>query len=283
MNKKILAKKRFFNVLRNIPFGVYVLIVAALLVAVVVLSAFIIKKLLACEDEGQYVQLIVGLVASILSFVLCLNAIFGNIIVRLNNKKKENSEKAISVSNYIRDFNNNVLDDLTIAERIVKRLEKNLGFQFSFNPSLQNQEENIKKYKQQLQNSGRQYDDVLLYSIATVFYTNNSLAGNAHMIKFAENVIQANSGSSASAKSYVQTIGGSGFLAEFRRMRIKVLNYFERMAVEYANGSISEELANAQFKDILISIIPLFYYLIYIDEGLNSYPYLNVMLQKMQY
>lgn len=283
MNKKILAKKRFFNVLRNIPFGLYVLIVAALLVAVVVLSAFIIKKLLACEDEGQYVQLIVGLVASILSFVLCLNAIFGNIIVRLNNKKKENSEKAISVSNYIRDFNNNVLEDLTVTERIVKRLEKNLGFQFSFNPSLQNQEENIKKYKQHLQNSGRQYDDVLLYSIATVFYTNNSLAGNSHMIKFAENVIQANSGSSALAKSYVQTIGGSGFLAEFRRMRIKVLNYFERMAVEYANGSISEELANAQFKDILISIIPLFYYLIYIDEGLNSYPYLNVMLQKMQY
>ena len=65
-------------------------------------------------------------------------------------------------------------------------------------------------------------------------------------------------------------------------MRIKVLNYFERMAIEYVNGLISEELIDVQFKTIISSIVSDFYYLIYTDEGLNSYPYLNVMLQKMQ-
>lgn len=283
MAKRIVAKKRLLRVLRNIPFALYVLFVAALLGLTIYLSSLIIGKLYVCNDDNQYGQLIIGLVASVLSFVLCLNAILGNIVTKINNKRKDGKDIKISVSAYIKDFNNNVLIDLTLVRRIIKRTEEYLQLQLKFDCSLQNQKERVEEFNNLLNANNKIFNEALLYSIATVFYTSNKLVGNMQMTNFAESVIKSNSNSSMPLKSYVKTIGGSEFLFEFRRMRIKVLNYFERMAVEYVNGLVSEELVDVQFKEILSSLIPSFYYLIYNDEGLNSYPYLNVMLQKMMH
>ena len=264
------------------PFGLYLFIVVALLVLVIFLSSLIINKLINCNDEGQYAQLIVGLVASTLSFVLCSNAIMGSIANKINSGKKDSKDKKIAVSKYIKDFNNDVLEDLTFTRRIIKRTEDFLSIDFKFESSLQNQADNVSKFEKLLNENGKVFKEALLYSTATVFYTSNKLAGNEPMRKYAESVINSAVNQQPTISKYVKTIAGSEFFYEFRRMRIKVLNYFERMAIEYVNGLISEELIDVQFKTIISSIVSDFYYLIYTDEGLNSYPYLNVMLQKMQ-
>ena len=281
MKNKVILKKRFSKFARNIPFGLYIVFVSSLLVGVIILFCLLLKKFNSELEDTLYVQLIVGLVASVLSFILCLNGILSKIIDKTNAHKKKREKQYKKASLFIQDFNDNIMTELTLVNRVILRVEAETKFNKRFEPLFNNQNDLVKEYEMFLTSNHLVHDDILLFAISTILYTNNVLIGNTQMTQFAESVIRAKNTGSTSVSTYVKTIGGSELFTIFNQSRIKVLNFFERLAVEYVNESVAEELINTQFEHILNRVSSMFYYYIYKGEGLDSYPYLNVMLQKM--
>lgn len=279
MAKKVVVEKKFFGFLKRFPIGFYLSLIIVLLIPVVFFASIIIKKLLNAESEAVYAQLIVGLIASFLSFVLCINGIFSTIISIVNRRRDAKNKRNASVSSYIKDFNTNILEDMSFVNNVLKGVEKDVGFSEKFDSSFQNQAKTVEKLEAHLKTKNINYDEVLLYRTAIALYTSNRLNNNPNMTRYLENILNDKKNNPAKFGKHVTTIGGKEILNRFTLARIKVLNYFERMAIEFVNGNLSEELTEVQFSDILLKISSSYYYLIYKDEGLNCYPYLNVMLQ----
>lgn len=281
MKNKVIAKRDITRFVRSIPFGLYLGFVALLLVGVVVLSILLLTKYNPALEDSTKIQLIIGIVGSVLSFILCLNGIMGTIIsiVKYLKKKEENNYEKASI--FIKDFNDNILEDLAAISKVAYRVEAEAAFSKRFASSFANQETLVAEYEAHLANKKMAHKEILLFAISTVFYTSKDLVGNIQMIQFAETVINAKNTGSKPISSFVKTIGGLELFSMFKQRRIKVLNFFERLAVEYVNGSVAEELIDVQFNQILDDVSSMLYYYVYTNEGLDSYPYLNVMLQKM--
>ena len=68
----------------------------------------------------------------------------------------------------------------------------------------------------------------------------------------------------------------------YRERRIKVLNFFENMAIKYMNNMLDRNLFDAQFKDIILEAAKVFYYDIYKNEGTKSYPSLLMLCKQYE-
>lgn len=277
-NKNKISKTKREEKLRRLPFWLFIIFMFLLVAGTIVLTGFIIKEITVCSETSLYIQLLLGLAATILSIIIAINGIATMIVNNINKEKELERQKTETISKFIEMFNKNYLSKIDSMNRIVNRICKK-GLVIKFNVSLSKQVEEIEEFNTQMQNANIDFKSECLYACAVEGYTRTAQFSD-DIVDFCERVIKDRKASKPINKK-VTTIGGVAVRRFYRSERIAILNFFEDLAISYFNDKLNREMVNAQFKPMLDKIIPSFYYFIYTDEGIDCYPYLNMMLDYM--
>lgn len=263
--------------LSKAPFIVQVCFMSLLIVGAIIVIVFIFREFKPKIQKQVYVQLLLGLAATILSLVLAINALSSSISNK-NSRKKENIRlTTTALTTFIDVFNNRYLATLNRQISLLDCLESKKGITFAFDVSLNNQKENVEKVDNFLTKNNLDFMEEYLY-YCSVFSFSGDIQFDQNVVNL-RNIIISDRKNGKSISGYVSSIGGSEIIRYFRKERIDILNFFENLGISYFNENVNRVMVEAQFKHMLQRIIPLFYYLIYKDEGLDCYPYLNMMLK----
>lgn len=272
------VKKRFFSIVKKIPYILFYVFDLAL-ITVAVLVAIQLFIALTKDFEGKDpIQILVGIGATLLSLVIGLTGLVSFIVNSINTSKNNHKNQIEATTKLIEDFNNNVLNDLNIVTRVLRLTQSQIKWNGQFEPLFNDQEKAVNDFQNHLAANKINYKEILFYFSAQVLYVENNEL-NPEMSKFCDYTIKSGL---KNANKGLPTIGGTQLLYVFKRKRISILNYFEKLSICYINKTIDPDLVEEQFCAILLRLIPLVYYEIYRLEKLSSYPYLNKMLEIMQ-
>ena len=272
-------KNKITKLFRNIGKIVLYFLFYSILAFLLASSLYVIFKLTkeVFGNSDNKTQILLGIAPTLLSAVICITGLATFTISLINNGRKKKYNKIEKTNEFIKLFNEKIIYDLNITTRIINSTNAIINTQVTFKPLLVDQKDAFESYNDFLTKNNISYKETLFYSAATVFLVeNNELTSD--MIKYCNAIINAGLGKLSSKSN---TLGTVQLLYLFKRKRISVLNYFENLAICYINETVNTNLVDEQFKIILESIIPLFYYEIYRLEKINSYPYLNRMLKIM--
>lgn len=275
MKKKALIKR---ILLVYTPTVIFFLLDIACMAFAVIIAIQLIMLLVNGEDGVNKAQTLASIAATTLSFAIALTGLATFLVSYVKGFRKNSIEKTNKTTYFIKEFNDCVLNDLNIVQRILKGTSKYIMWNKSFEPLLADQKELFDEFNQHMAKKKIVYKEKLYYCCAEIFYLERDEL-HQNMRNFCSTIIK---GKISNAGTYVRSIGANQLLYLFKRKRIGILNYFENLAVCYINEMVDTKLVDEQFKDMLIEIIPYFYYEIYRLEKIKSYPYLNKMLDIMQ-
>ncbi len=272
------TRKNIRSIGKAIPHILFYLLAVALLLASIYVVVLLLKEVLPNPTSENRIQLYVGLGTTLLSLVIGLTGIATFLTSSLINSKKEKYARIEKTNAFIKEFNQSIIDDLNIVTRTMNSTFAEFKWKCEFEPSLSDQKEVFNKFSEITKKHPATYKEVLCFNIATILIGENNVL-NQDARDFSKTIIK----NKMNTKNlYANTIGGTQLLYIFKRKRVAILNYFENLSICYINETIDTNLVDEQFKEILISTIPLLYYEIYRLEKLNSYPYLNKTLKIMQ-
>lgn len=279
MKLKNKTKKRIVTFFKALPYALFYIFDLALLLGAILVVVQLFTSLSKTDNTKEIsIQILVGIGASLLSLVIGITGLVTFIVSSINSSKNKKDNRIEKTTSFIKEFNNEIIIDLNIVTRIMKSTSRNINWDGMFDPLLVDQKTKFDQLNKFMADNKIIYKEKLYYNIAEVLFVENNLL-NSVLMSFCETVLKEKI---SNAWKYSNSKGAVQLLYLFKRKRIRVLNYFENLAVCFINETIDTDLVIEQFKHILLDTIPLLYFEVYRLEGLNSYPYLNKMLKIMQ-
>lgn len=222
-------------------------------------------------DDNNKASIIAGIVTSLLTTVLAIQGIAS--LVRTTQEKDFNKKTKLiaNVESLISRFNEMYMSDLNLVQSTIERLHTKNNISFSFEPSLNNQKNNMKNADAVI--SYEDYLDLLYVRASVRFYSIKGLLNES----VRDYSIKSNKMTKDELIKTRNTIGRNEVDTLFREKRIKVLNFLEEVALCYTTEVVDKSIIQTQFFHIIKSFIPTVYYLIYKDEGVDCYPCLSVL------
>lgn len=249
-----------FSIIRFIVTYVFI---PFILVGGIVVTSVIVYFLFNCEEATSRYQLIIGLATSLFSSVLAASSVISLFV----NKAKSNLQKSNATIILINDFNANYLDDFIFVRHSI----------ISANQT--------KKYK----TNKLPFFDETKYPATPLPQGTNYAVYKSEIIRFSfldlyarEKAISDNLGKYlAEHQDYLRnTVANQTVYSIFKQKRIKILNFFESMALGIGNKVTSNVLLKNQFYNLLSETIPLLSIFVYNEEGEECYPALRALLMK---
>lgn len=275
MKAKVILKKVF---LVMVPTALFFLLDVACMGFAVFIAVQLVMNLVSGSGDVSTAEILASIAATTLSFAIALTGLATFLVSYVKGFKKSSIEKTKRTTAFIKEFNDTILDDLNMVERILNSTLKKIGWDKSFKPVLSDQKELFDEFNKYMEDKSIVYKQYLYYYCASIFYLEKDEL-NSEMKQFCKDVAAYEI---SDAKKYVKSIGAIQLLYVFKRKRVAILNYFENLGICYINELVDRKLVDEQLKDMLETIIPKFYYEIYRLEKTKSYPYLNKMLDIMQ-
>ena len=235
------------------------LILVGGIVVTVIITCFLIQS----EDTTTKYQLIIGLATSLFSMVLAANSVISSFI----NQAKVNNQKTEATISLINDFNNNFLEDLVFVRRSIKMANQVKSYNPYGKPLIDKAESPFVSLP-----SGTSFSD---YKAEIIRYSFLDLYSRANQISESLSEYLTNHTNYAA-----NTVANQSIYFIFKQKRIRILNFFESMAIGIGNQITSGALLKNQFSNLLDKTIPLFLIFIYNEEGEECYPALRAMLME---
>lgn len=255
------------NLFNNILLVVFYVFVFLIFIGGIIVTIYIASLIISDDCGEQKFQLLVGLSSALFSIIIAISTL---VTLTFNLKKANNSRKKSKVecaTKILNDFNNDIIDDLSVSIRIICCANDTAKFYPSFRFDLSVQKDALKS--------------------ANLIADFNTYLGFIKKASFLEFDVQNNI-LSDDVKKYlngltdfkVNTYGTQVVYKLFQEKRVKVLNFFEAVAINILNDLVDNDLLKNQFLQILKNTISLFYYFIYNEEGLGCYPSLKALISK---
>ncbi len=261
----------------KIPTIVFYVFVGAFLVigviAIVVLLIFFFLENKNFNTKELH-TIAIGIAGSLFSAGILLNAVGTYLFNERSRRAKEKETKLGAVIEAIKEFNYSTTPLYRFTKNVQVEVRGSLKkARLKVEPSLEIQEEAIKKFESEFENED-EYQNLLIKKTILFLTIEPNVVSNS----FSEHISKVYNGEKG-YKLDKNTIGCSQVLRIYHERRIKVLNFFESLAIQYMNNLLDRELVDAQFKDIIIEVVKLFYYDIYKKEGNVSYPSLLMLCE----
>lgn len=279
MSKKSLKKTEIIANAKKVPFIIYLIVMSLILISAFALVVFLIIRLISSlkNNNDDFSQLLIALVPIILSLIIASNGLFTVIINHINGAKEDDKQKTIILTQFIDTFNNRYLFKINKVSNIMNYIYSNNNIPYSFKASLEKQEDKINELDTYISQKGIDFmSEYLYYCIISSYCAENCFSDDTRKF-YTQLVKEKNSGKTISG--YKNTVAAIELLRFYRKERIDILNFFENVAISFFNNTVNQQMVIYQFGSMLRTIIPLFYYFIYKNEGIDCYPYLNMMLE----
>lgn len=269
-NKTNKFKNRFFTITPLILF--YFVVIVFLLLGIAAIIVIIVLFVDEFQNNGNNkTGLIVGLSSALFSAGILTNALGTFIRNTSRDKKMNDATLKNNVSLLIDDFNSNIINDIALINKITKDAILSLqNVEFRFDILLTNQDDAIQKFESSLKNKSDYLDAMIVsaaryYTICDKVFDNKDLY--SYCLKIATKKIKPN----------IKTYGSQEIISIFRQKRIKIFNFFEKIALQYYNNIADRDLLISQFATMISDIVKLCFYDMYITEGNTSYPNLQLL------
>ena len=260
---KEFLRKCFRKVVSVFKFFIKFIFMPLILIGGITVTIIIVCLLVKSNEDSAKYQLLIGLATSLFSMVLGANSVISAFI----NQAKVNNQKTEATISLINDFNNNYFEDLVFVGHSIRMANQVKSYSPNVDPIIDKAEHPATSFP-----SGVTYIDykaeIIKYSFIDLYSKPNQISEGL------SNYLRNN-------QNYgTNTVANQAIYYIFKQKRIRILNFFESMAIGIGNKITSGALLKNQFSDLLNKTIPLFAVFIYNEEGEECYPALRAMLME---
>lgn len=249
--------------LGTVRFIVTYIFIPLILIGGIVVTIVIVHFLISCEEIALRNQLVIGLATSLFSSILAASSVISLFV----GKTKNNLQKSNATISLINDFNSNYLDDFIFVRHSVISANQTKKYATNKSPFLDET-----KYPATPLPQGTNYavykSEIIRFSFLDLYAREKAISDN--LGKYL-----------AEHQDYLKnTVANQTVYSIFKQKRIKILNFFESMALGIGNKVTSNVLLKNQFYNLLNETIPLLSIFVYNEEGEECYPALRALLMK---
>lgn len=263
---------------RKIPSIIFYAVVGIFLVlgiaAIIILIVFFFREN-KNGDTSELHAILIGLAGSLFSAGILLNALGTYLFNNRNSDKNYKDNKRKAVIELIKEFNLQILPLFNFTKTIANSTKGSIkNVTLKIEPTLQIQDEAVKKFEDGLSDKDAYQNALIKNTIVYLIAESNTVS--SQFIDYLQKLVTGEHG----YKVDKNTVGCSIVLKIYHQRRIEVLNFFENLAIQYMNDMVDKALVDAQFKDVILEAVVLFYYDIYKKEGNASYPSLLMLCEQ---
>ena len=273
-NEKNLNSNKRKTHLPNVVFYIVVslfLIIGVVALIILVIFFFIENK---SGNTKELHAIAIGIAGSLFSGGILLNAIGSHLSSRRSYFSNLKESRLKLINDIVREYNYEVITLYNFTKCVQTSARTALKkAKLDIISSLTVQEDAVKNFENAFENEDEYIDSLIRSTILFLSFEKGSLDD-----KYLDYLNKVYSGNPMFPLNK-NKIGCAQVLRIYHERRIKVLNFFENIAIQYMNELIDRDLFDAQFKSIIIDIINLFYYDIYKKEGNVSYPSLLMLCE----